>query len=321
MPDPKRKGLGRGLGALIGPAPGIDFPGKEPATRPELAPLQAVSPAPVVAKAQVLAARPVALSDGSRLIELDPHVIQPNPKQPRHEFGEESLLELAESIRKDGVQEPVIVRQRNGEYQLVSGERRVRASILAERALIPCVVREVSDHDMLKLGLIENIQREDLNPIETAIAYRGLIDEFKWTQEQLAEQVGKKRVTVTNMLRLLNLPEDVRRHVLTGEITMGHARALLALETPAKQSAACRKIIEGGLSVRQAEKLAQPAGPKAKSVPSGAKDANVADIEDSLRRRFGTRVTMRTNPDHRGRIEIEFFNLDDLERILRLLRG
>lgn len=321
MPDPKRKGLGRGLGALIGSGPGIELSRKEPAARPEFSPVQVVSPVPAAAEAKAPVARPVTLSDGSRLIEIDPHVIQPNPKQPRHDFDEEPLLELAESIRKDGVQEPVIVRERNGEYQLVSGERRVRASILAERPLIPCVVREISDRDMLKLGLIENIQREDLNPIETAIAYRGLIDEFKWTQEQLAEQVGKKRVTVTNTLRLLNLPDDVRRHVLSGEIAMGHARALLALETPAKQSAACRKIIDGGLSVRQAENLARPAEPKAKPAPSGTKDAHVADIEDSLRRRFGTRVTMRTNPDHRGRIEIEFFNLDDLERILRLLRG
>ena len=305
MVDPKKKALGRGLGALI-------TPGGYPMDRPSPA-TGAAAPAPRSVPA------PQSLADGSRLIELDPQKIQPNPKQPRLHFDEDALLELAESIRRDGLQEPIIVRERNGEYQLVSGERRVRASILAERPTIPAVCRDISDKEMLKLGLIENIQREDLNPIELAKAYEALIQQFKWTQEELSQQVGKKRATVTNTLRLLNLPTDVQRHVIQGDISMGHARALLALDSPLKQSAACRSIIQDGMSVRQVEKMAVPRKTFS-TVESKGKDPHVARIEDELRRRFGTRVQLRNSPENKGRIEIEFFNLDDLERILALLR-
>jgi ParB family transcriptional regulator, chromosome partitioning protein len=293
---PKRGGLGRGLDALISRQPSATA---DPAPIPEITPTGPPAPA------------------GTQLLELDPHALRPNPKQPRTVFKEESLEELAESIKRDGVQEPIIVRRKGEEYELVSGERRVRATIMAGLEVIPAICREVSDSDMLKLGLIENIQREDLNPMELAAAYQELVDEFTWTQEQLAAEVGKKRATVANMLRLLNLPADVQRSLADGEISMGHARALLALETAAAQSNACRKIIAGGLSVRQAEKLAQP---KAKPV-SKAKDPNIAHIEDDLRRTLGTRVSLRAGSKGRGKIEIEYFNLDDLERLLDLLRS
>ena len=293
MAGPKRKGLGKGLGALI-------------STRAQTAADPGDSSA--------------ALSDGTRLLELDPHDIKPNPQQPRKAFGEEALQELAESIRMDGVQEPVIVRKTNGEYELVSGERRVRASILAELKTIPAVLRDVSDHDMLKLGLIENIQREDLNQIELALAFQTLAKEYNWTQEELAAQVGKKRVTVTNTLRLLNLPEDVQRQVIDGNITGGHARALLALDSHTKQSAACRKIIQEGLSVRQAEKLASPEKPGSPKAPA-QRDPHVTQLEEDLQKRLGTRVRLRNGPKNRGKIEIEYYSLDDLERILSLLRS
>ena len=312
MTNGRKKGLGKGLGALLGSGPtdALDRPPQknrvvdfEPPPKPQ----------PKI--------EPVTLSDGSRLVEINPHDIRPNPKQPRHEFAEDALEDLANSIRQDGVQEPVIVRQVKGEYQLVSGERRVRASILAELDVVPAIVREVSDDDMLKLGLIENIQREDLNPIETAMAYQGLIDSFGWTQEELAQQVGKKRATVTNMLRLLHLPDDVQDHVLKGELTMGHARALLAFDSPSKQREACRKIIAQGLSVRQAEKLAAPPAPAAEKGDASSADPHLVDIEASLRRRFGTKVHVRSTGENRGRIEIDYFNLDDLDRILALLRS
>jgi len=251
------------------------------------------------------------------LLYLDPQEIEPNPNQPRKAFAEEALEELAESIRRYGVQEPVIVRKADGLYQLVSGERRVRASIMAGCEKIPAVCREVSDQDMLKLGLIENVQREDLNPIELARAYQGLIDALGWTQEQTAAEIGKNRVTVTNTLRLLQLPEDLQRYVVDGSLSMGHARALLALPTAEAQRAAARKIILQGLSVRAAEKLAAPKSPKP---PEPPKDPNVADLEDELRRRLGTKVTIRPRRN-RGKIEIEYFNLDELERILGMLRG
>ncbi len=289
----KKKGLGKGLGALIGEAP---FSIKD-----------------------VSGGGEEALPDGAKLILLDPREIRPNPKQPRRVFSEESLAELADSIRRDGVQEPVLVRKAGSGYELVSGERRVRASVMADLERIPAVCRKVSDRDMLKLGLIENIQREDLNAIELALGYQQLIQEFNCTQEELAEQIGKNRVTVTNTLRLLHLPEVVQEQVADGSLTMGHAKALLAIESPEGQIAAARKIVKQGLSVRQAEQLAAQNSPKAKKV--SAKDPNVAQIEDSLRRSLGTKVALRTGKSGRGKIEIEYYSLDELDRLLKLFRA
>ena len=322
MANERKRGLGRGLSALISPATTDDL--KRTPPRP---PLSANSPqrqqgaAPHQEPRTTQQPPAAAVSNGSVLVELDPHIIRQNPKQPRHEFREEALAELADSIRKDGVLEPVIVRIRNGQYELVSGERRVKATILADRETIPAIVRDVSDRDMLKLGLIENIQREDLNPMETALAYQGLIQEFNWTQEQLAEEVGKKRATVTNTLRLLQLPPDVQKAVAEGAISTGHAKALLSLESTEKQMAACRKIIAEGLSVRQAEKFSAPSPPKPVAVqPTQAQDPHVAQIEEELRRKFGTKVRVQTNDAYRGKIELEFYNLDDLDRLLNQLR-
>lgn len=292
MANMKKKGLGKGLGALIGGAPfSVD---KIPETGE-------------------------ALPDGAKLILLDPREIQPNPKQPRRVFAEESLTELAESLRRDGMQEPVIVRKAKDGYELVSGERRVRASVMADLDRIPAICRKVSDRDMLKLGLIENIQREDLNAIELALAYQQLIEEFKCTQEELAEQIGKNRVTVTNTLRLLHLPEVVQEQVADGSLTMGHAKALLSIESPTAQMAAARKIIKQGLSVRQAEQLAAQSKPKEKKV--AAKDPNISQIEDSLRRSLGTKVSLKAGKNGRGRIEIDYYSLDELDRLLKLFRA
>ena len=306
MADAKRKGLGKGLGALIG--------GGSSLNRPAAAP----SPAP----APTAPAEPVGLSDGAVLIEVDPSELRSNPKQPRHTFNEESLQELADSIRRDGVQEPVLVRRVGDHYELISGERRVRASIMADKKLIPAVCREVSDRDMLKLGIIENIQREDLNAMETAQAYQDLMDEFGWTQEEVSREVGKKRATVANSLRLLNLPETVQAMVADGALSMGHARALLSIESVSGQLNAARKIIAEGLSVRQAEKLAtEKKGSATPPPPKPPKDPNVAQLEDDLRRRLGTKVHLKTQDGGKGRIEIEYFSLDELDRLLGMLRG
>jgi len=291
----KKKGLGKGLNALLGEGP------------VNLDALRAVD------------AAPEALPDGSRLVLLDPSLIKPNPMQPRQTFDEESLEELAESLRRDGMQEPVIVRKVGDEYQLVGGERRVRASVLADLDRIPAICRNVDDRDMLKLSLIENVQREDLNAIELAQAYQRLIDEYELTQEQLAAEVGKKRATVTNTLRLLQLPKEVQDMVARGDLMMGHARALLAIESAAEQSRAARKVVAQGLSVRQAEKLASGAKPQPRKPEP--KDPNVASIEDELRRALGTKVSVKTRKNHRGRIEIEYYNLDELERLLSFFRG
>jgi ParB family chromosome partitioning protein len=295
----KKGGLGRGLGALIPGRQLDDAPGETP---------------PVVAAAPG--------EHGDRVLELDPHTIKPNPKQPRANFNEEALQELADSIARDGVVEPIIVRRINGEFQLVSGERRVRASIIAGIASVPAIVRTVDDADMLKFGLIENIQREDLNAIELARGYEMLMREFGWTQEHCAEEVGKKRVTVTNTLRLLNLPADVQQAVVDGAIAMGHARALLALPNAKAQSAACKAIVEKGLSVRQVEQMTSPAQPK-KTKRAVQKDANIAAIEDELRRSLGTRVSVSTAGKDlsKGKIVIDYYSLDDFDRILNRLKS
>ena len=294
MASTKKGGLGKGLGALIPSVGDLDRPAS--AAQP-----------------------PKALEDGSLLIMINPRELRPNPRQPRQYFDEEGLQELAHSIRNDGLQEPVIVRKSDGEYQIVSGERRVRACILAEFDAIPAICREVSDDDMLKLGLIENIQREDLNSIELARAYRALTDDFDWTQDELAAQVGKKRATVSNTMRLLNLPEEVQEFVIEGAITMGHARALLALESPTKMAHICRRIIREELSVREVEKITSPAKTKTAKSPA-PKDPHVESIEDDLRRRLGTKVHLKASAEWKGKIEIDFYDLDDLERILNLLR-
>jgi ParB family chromosome partitioning protein len=313
--NPKRGGLGRGLGALI--------PGRADAERPPVPSDDTPAPPPAaVAAAPVVEKGP----RGEHLVYLDPTTIAPNPKQPRKVFEEEALQELAASIKQDGVFEPVIVRKVGNDYELVSGERRVKASIMADLEKVPAVVREVNDRDMLKLGLIENIQREDLNAIETAEAYEQLLDEFHWTQEELAAQVGKNRATVTNTLRLLNLPQDVRMALSEGKITMGHAKAVLSVPHPAAQSALCRKIIALGLSVRQAEKLASEkdsavsaiAGTAAK--PLKPIDGNVAMVETKLRQRLGTKVALKPTGKG-GKIEIEYYSGEDLERILDILNG
>ncbi len=299
MVNAKKKGLGKGLGALLGG--GASALEAKPATL-------------------TTASLGEALPDGARLLYLDPRDLRPNPKQPRRVFNEEALEELAASIQHDGVQEPVLVREAGGGFELISGERRVRASILAGLDKVPAVCRPVSDRDMLKLGLIENIQREDLNAIELAQAYRDLISQFGWTQEELSTEVGKKRATVTNMLRLLSLPDAVQDLVGDGSLSMGHARAILAIEQPQAQAAAARKVIREGLSVRQTEQLAA----RTKTLPK--KEKSVADIqlshlEDDLRRSLGTRVRLTAHEDGRGKIEIEFFSADERERLLDLLRG
>lgn len=294
MAEGKKKALGRGLNALISVRPEEPVP-PDVSQRPES-------------------------GDGDRVLYLDPKTLKPNPKQPRKAFREDALEELAASIKHDGVQEPVIVRQGEDGYELVSGERRVRASVMAGLDKIPAIRRDVSDTDMLKLGLIENIQREDLNPIELAQGFQALIAEFHWTQEQLADEVGKKRVTVTNILRLLNLPADLQQHLVDGHLSMGHARALLSLPSAEAQRAAARKIITLGLSVREAERLAAPAEPKPKKT-ARPKDPNIAGIEEEFQRILGTKVTIRTRKKNRGSIEIEYYSLDDFDRIMGIVRG
>jgi len=218
----------------------------------------------------------------------------------------------------------VLVRKVGAKYQLISGERRVRASVLADADTIPAICRDVSDSEMLRLGLIENIQREDLNAIEEARAYQKLISAFSWTQDELSRQVGKKRATVANALRLLNLPAEMQEAVARDVISMGHARALLAVENAVLQRGLFKKTVDDGLTVRQIELLTSQASTnkrKARQKPPVAKDPNITALEDDLRKRLGTRVAVCPSGPSKGKLEIEYYSLDDLDRILDIIRG
>lgn len=254
------------------------------------------------------------------VVEIGINDIRPNKFQPRREFSEDKLEELARSISLHGVLQPVVVRDVIGGYELVAGERRWRASKLAGLETIPAVVRDFSDSEMMEIALIENLQREDLNPLEEAAAYRSLIDEFGLTQEELSKRIGKSRSHIANILRLLQLPPEIQDNVSRGTISMGHARALLGLEKTAQQLEACRQVVERGLSVRDTEALVHriKAGDKARRKEPGKREPYIIALESSLQENLGTKVQIKPGRK-KGKIEIEYYTEDDLERICRLL--
>lgn len=282
-----RKVLGRGLGALLS--------------------AEGAAPAP----------------DDSSEIPID--LIEPSPLQPRSVFDQSKLEDLARSIGANGVVQPLLVRRRGEKYELIAGERRWRAAQLAGLSKVPAVVRAVSDDKVLELALIENIQREDLNPIEEARAYKKLIDTIGLTQETVAERVGRDRSYVTNYLRLLKLPDDLQELLQSGRLSTGHARAILGTDQADIQRRLARKVIEQDLSVRATEKLVrQLAEPSARrkraEVHSDGNDANIRAAESKLRRQFGTQVRIAFETGKQaGRIELEFYNATDLDRIYTLL--
>ena len=257
-------------------------------------------------------------------VEVPISSLKPNPSQPRHSFRDASLAELAESIRRRGVLQPVLVEEVGTGYQIVAGERRVRAAKLAGLERVPVLVRSFSPDERLEVALIENLQREDLTPIEEAKAYRQLMEARDLTQEQVAAKVGKDRTTVTNSLRLLKLPQKVQDAVEKADLSAGHARALLAVTSPADQEVLFERVIARGLSVRETEQAAQAFNQgrrgRAKKPPGRARDPNVREVEERLVERFGTKVQIRGGPA-KGRIEIAYFSADDLERVLELLQG
>ena len=253
--------------------------------------------------------------------------IEPNRKQPRRAFEEEALRELAESIRQYGVLQPLIVQKREDHYEIIAGERRWRAAQIAGLKEIPVIVREYSDQERFEIALIENIQREDLNAIEEAEAYRRLMEEFHLTQEEIADRVGKNRSTITNSLRLLKLDERVRQMLVDGAISGGHARALLSLESGVLQYQTALRIVDEGLSVRDVEKivkkLQEPAPEPKKPAPAESEAVALAyqDMEQNLRSALGTKVLVSRKKGNKGKIEIEYYSADELERLYMLLRG
>lgn len=252
-------------------------------------------------------------------LELAITQIQLNPHQPRKEFNEEKLSELARSVMQHGILQPLIVRPAAQGFELVAGERRLRAAGIAGLENVPVVVKLLSDREMMEIALIENLQREDLNPLEEAEAYKRLLDEYGYTQEQLAERVGKSRSAVANTLRLLALHVDVRREVASGRLSEGHARAIQALPLE-KQPEAARKAVEHGMSVRETERLTSllPKG-RAGRERRLEKDDHLTDLEDRLRQACGTAVHVRMTSKGGGKLEIQFNDLGELERLCELL--
>ncbi|MFZ5565333.1 MAG: ParB/RepB/Spo0J family partition protein [Thermodesulfobacteriota bacterium] len=255
------------------------------------------------------------------LCEVD--AIASNRFQPRSRFSEEELSALAESIKKEGVIQPVIVRKTDTGYELVAGERRLRAARLAGLSRIPAVIKNISDQQHLVYSIVENVQREDLNPLEEAQGYHMLVHTFGYSQEDVAAAVGKSRSAVANMLRLRNLPDPIKERISDGAISTGHARALLAAKTPQQQTSIFQAILARGLSVRQAEAMVKETGKGGRTPASGKRAvtpdaAHFTDLADNLARALGTRVRIQRK-GKRGKIEIEFYSDADLDRVLELL--
>jgi len=251
--------------------------------------------------------------------------IVPNRSQPRKHFDESRLQELAESIKEKGILEPLIVRRVDGGYELIVGERRWRAAQKAGLKEVPVLVKEIEGREALEVSLIENLQREDLNPIEEAEAFKRLTEEFEIGQGELAARIGKDRTTIANTLRLLKLPTEVRNQLIQNRITSGHARAILSLETRERQKELCALIIQRGLSVREAEALAKRWSEKPKRAVTPAKErsdleSQINSLQDSLRRHLGTKVHI-TQKGKKGKIEIEYYSFEDLERIIEAILG
>jgi ParB family chromosome partitioning protein len=280
----KRPALGRGLSALIPDSP-------EPAGLP-----------------------------ADRALEIDIDLLRPNKFQPRTHVDEARIEELSRSIRSNGIIQPIVVRKVERGYEIVAGERRWRAAQHAGLLKVPVVVRDIPEDRLLAVALIENIQREDLNPIEEAAAYRRLLDEFHLTQEQIADAVGKDRSSIANYVRLLRLPQEVRANVASNALSMGHARALLALADEASQLRLAREIVERHLSVRETEVLVKKAGEPSDQKPAAPVDVHTRAAEEKLRLALGTRARI-VRKGKGGRIEIDFVSEDELQRLYERLTG
>lgn len=310
----KKRGLGRGLDALLNRSKAEEF-------RPETTSVEAADTVPpsearVASPESSLPAPQVQQSDGT-LKNLPIEFIQPGKYQPRVDMRTESLEELAQSIRAQGVMQPIVVRPiTSSKYEIIAGERRWRASQLAGLDKIPVIIKEVDDSSAIAMALIENIQRENLNPVEEAMALRRLQDEFELTQQEVADAVGRSRAAVANLLRLVSLQHEVRTFLEHGDIEMGHARALLSL-TPEQQVTAARSIIAKSLSVRQTEALVRKLLEDKKPASSKAQmDPDILSLQDQLSEKLGAEVLVEHNAKGKGRLILKYSSLDQLDGIL-----
>ncbi len=302
--------LGRGLGALLGGSPVLASPAPAPAA-PPVPPLAAPTP---------------ALDTHERVQRAPLDRIRPCPLQPRKDFSAEALRELADSIREQGIVQPLIVRERGGQFELIAGERRWRAAQLLQLAEVPIIVRQADDRAVLELALIENLQRENLNAVEEAHGYEQLAGQFQLTQEEIALKVGKSRAVVANSLRLLKLPQAIQNFIRDGRLSVGHAKVILGVTDEKKQKLAAERVVKQGLNVRQTEGLvakltardSRKLALKPETVAAPGGDPHVMDLEDRLREKFGTKVQLRY-AQGKGAVEISFFSDEELERILEVL--
>lgn len=297
-----RNALGRGLSALI----------REPQAEQPLPPPQVPAGAPLAA---ATAAAPARIpSEG--LLQVDIDLIDPSPYQPRTHFREQALEELAQSIRSSGIIQPLVVRKIGNRYQLIAGERRWRAAQRAPIGRVPVVVRDVPEETALEMALVENLQREDLNPIEQARAFERLVEEFHFTQEEVAERTGKDRATIANSLRLLKLEETIQDMLEEGRLSAGHARALLAIADPKERYDLARRIARGGMTVRQVERLATRSTRTRPAPTVTVVDPNTKAAIDEMQRRFGTKVfVMPLRPGRPGQLIFEYYDPADLTRL------
>lgn len=251
--------------------------------------------------------------------------VEPNINQPRKQFDEDALLELSESIKQYGILQPLLVSNKKDYYEIIAGERRWRAAKLAGLKEVPVIVKEFTDQELVEISLIENIQREDLNPVEEAMAYKRLIDEFHLKQDEVAERVGKSRTAVTNSMRLLKLSEKVQQMLIDEMITAGHARAILAISDKEKQETVAMKVFDEKLSVRETEALVkrmlEPPKTEKKSKFTTAEDAIYESLEEKMKSIMGTRVQIHRKKNDKGKIEIEYYSKDELERIIDLFES
>jgi len=286
-----KRGLGKGLDSLI------------PSNVMETA-----KPAPMMEGSKS--------DDGATMVKIT--MVEPNREQPRKNFDEDSLQELSDSIKQFGLLQPILVQDRKTYYEIIAGERRWRAAKMAGLKEVPVIIRDLSEQEIVEISLIENIQREDLNPIEEAQAYKRLLTEFNLKQDEVAERVSKSRTAVTNSMRLLKLCEKVQKMVVEEMISTGHARALISIEDPEEQYIVAQKIFDEKLSVREVEKLVKNLHkpPKAKKPENKTLEAIYQDISEKLKQSLSTKVSVSAKENGAGKIEIEFYNHDDLERLI-----
>lgn len=257
-------------------------------------------------------------ADKGTVVELDISSIEPNKEQPRKTFEKEPLEELKNSIKQYGLLQPLVVRKVGGKYEIIAGERRWRAAKEAKIKKVPCIIKEVDDTQALKLALIENIQRENLNPIEEAQAYKTLIDEYDLTQEEVALALGKSRSYIANTIRLLNLDDEIIEYISEGKITSGHGKVLLGIKDKRERIELAKGIVENKLNVRETEKIASKAKKKVSSKVKMEKNPIISQIEEGLMRALGTKVSIITKKNG-GKIEIEYYSDEDLQRIIEVI--